>query len=235
MEKALALQNSYLKGKELLQFMSALTPFSELPHPFDKPFQPEPDFRYGWLLNEATASEALRSVAGPIADLDAYATGMNTIVNRISGRIEMLRSKEGVVIADVKLFEELERGLRITALRAAHRSLTLRALLAKREEHAGKLEHTKKSEPLLAQAYLLRQRAQFLVQAQESIYRYPNEQVARRRPSMTAYSFGYLYPASRLFFWEREELQVRHERFDALFMNLWDMRRTLGLESLFHN
>jgi hypothetical protein len=25
---------------------------------------------------------------------------------------------------------------------------------------------------------------------------------------------------------------VRHERFDALFMNLWDMRRTLGLGSL---
>jgi hypothetical protein len=111
----------------------------------------------------------------------------------------------------------------------------LRALLAKREEHAGKLKHTKKSEPLLAQAYLLRQRAQILVQAQEGIYRYPIEKVARRRPSMTAYSFGYLYPASKLFFWEREEQQVRNERFDALFMNLWDMRRTLGLESLFLN
>jgi hypothetical protein len=50
---------------------------------------------------------------------------------------------------------------------------------------------------------------------------------------MTAYPFGYLYPASNLFFWEREEEQIQHERFDALFMNLWDMRRTLGLESLF--
>ena len=43
----------------------------------------------------------------------------------------------------------------------------------------------------------------------------------------------YLYPAGRLFFWEREEEQVEHERFDALFMNLWDVRRTLGLGSLF--
>jgi len=59
------------------------------------------------------------------------------------------------------------------------------------------------------------------------------DQVARRRTSMTAYPFGYLYPASNLFFWVREEEQVRHERFDALFMNLWDIRRTLGLESLF--
>ncbi|MBW4053832.1 MAG: hypothetical protein HIU83_00220 [Proteobacteria bacterium] len=32
---------------------------------------------------------------------------------------------------------------------------------------------------------------------------------------------------------EREEEQVEHERFDALFMNLWDVRRTLGLGSLF--
>ena len=235
MGQALQMQNLYLKDKELMRFMAALTPFSELPHPFDKPFQPEPAFRYGWLLNEATTLEASRSLAGPIADLDAYAAGMNTIVNRMSQRIRMVRPKEGVVIADVKLLEELERGLRITALRAGHRSLTLKALLAKREEHARKLDHAQKSEPLLAQAYLLRQQAQILVQAQESLYRYPVEQVARRRPSLTAYSFGYLYPASRLFFWEREEQQVRRERFDALFMNLWDMRRTLGLESLFLN
>jgi hypothetical protein len=80
----------------------------------------------------------------------------------------------------------------------------------------------------------VRTQAKVLVQGQEGGYRYPVEQIGRRRPGMTAYSFGYLYPASRLFFWEREEEQVRHERFDALFMNLWDMRRTLGLGSLFY-
>jgi hypothetical protein len=85
----------------------------------------------------------------------------------------------------------------------------------------------------LLKARLIRQQAQSLVQRQESVYRYPVEKIGRRRPSMTAYSFGYLYPASNLFFWEREEEQIKHERFDALFMNLWDMRRTLGLESLF--
>jgi hypothetical protein len=59
------------------------------------------------------------------------------------------------------------------------------------------------------------------------------EQLAQRRKSLTAYPFGYLYPVSNLFFWEREEEQVRQDRFDALFMNLWDMRRTIGLGSLF--
>jgi hypothetical protein len=53
-----------------------------------------------------------------------------------------------------------------------------------------------------------------------------------RRDSVTAYQFGYLYPASRLFFWEREEQQIEQERFDPLLMNLWDIRRTLGVGSL---
>jgi hypothetical protein len=71
-----------------------------------------------------------------------------------------------------------------------------------------------------------------LVTGQEGIYRYPVQRIARRHGSMTAYPFGYLYTVSNLYFWEREEEQVRRERFDALFMNLWDFRRTLGLESL---
>ena len=46
-------------------------------------------------------------------------------------------------------------------------------------------------------------------------------------------SLRLLYLAVELFFWQREEEQVREERFDPLFRNLWDFRRTLGLESLF--
>jgi hypothetical protein len=59
------------------------------------------------------------------------------------------------------------------------------------------------------------------------------ETIARLRVNLTAYPFGYLYPASELFFWLREEEQVRAERFDPFFRNIWDIRRTLGLESLF--
>jgi hypothetical protein len=57
--------------------------------------------------------------------------------------------------------------------------------------------------------------------------------LARRHPSLTAYSFGYLYPAGTLFFWHREEEEVRLRRFDPQAMNLWNFRRILGLESLF--
>jgi hypothetical protein len=84
----------------------------------------------------------------------------------------------------------------------------------------------------LLQAQSVRNDALLLVRQQEMRYRYPNRLLAQQRPSLTAYPFGYLYPVTKLFFWEREEEQVRQERFDALFMNLWDMRRTVGLESL---
>jgi hypothetical protein len=234
MGQALILQNIYLKDKDLLRFMSALTPFSELPHPFDKPFQPEPGFRYGWLLNEATPAEATQALARPVADLEKYALRMGDVVNQLEKRIEHLRGAGRIGETQFRLLAELERGLRVTALRASHRALTLRALLAKRGESAGNSDQSRISEQLLAQARLVRQQAQTLVQRQEGIYRYSVERIARRRPGLTSYPFGYLYPASRLFFWEREEEQVAHGRFDALFMNLWDMRRTLGLGSLFH-
>lgn len=233
MGQALSLQNSYLKDRELLRFMSALTPFSELPHPFDKPFQPEPAFRYGWLLNEASPAEAAAVLNQPLADLDTYAQRMGVVVNLLEKIITALHREGHTGEAQLRLLTELERGLRVTALRAGHRALTLRALMAKRREHADHRNHSTVSEPLLAQARLVRLQAQAVVRQQESIYRYPVNQLASRRISMTAYPFGYLYPAANLFFWEREEEQIEHERFDALFMNLWDMRRTLGLGSLF--
>ncbi|NTV48929.1 MAG: hypothetical protein HGB32_10150 [Geobacteraceae bacterium] len=233
MGQALTLQNRYLKGKELLRFMAALTPFSELPSPFNKPFQPEPKFRYGWLLNDATPAEAGQALAQPLADLETYAVRMGKVVDLLERKIGQMRDAGHIGEAQLTLLSEFERGLRVTALRASHRALTLRALWAKREEHAHTRDHSHGSSPLLARARLVRQQAQTLVQRQEANYRYPLDQLARRRASMTAYPFGYLYPASRLFFWEREEEQVAHERFDAIFMNLWDARRTLGLGSLF--
>ncbi len=234
MKRALALQKSFLKDKELLRFMSALTPFSEMPPPFNKPFQPEPGFRYDWLLNDAPPAEALRLLSAPVADLEEYALRMGELTDCLGKRIDYLLGENRIGKIQFKLLRELERGLAVTALRARHRALTLRALLAKKGEHAGNIDHSRASEPLLAKARLVRRHALSLVHLQEGMYRYPVAHIARQRSSMTAYPFGYLFPVAELFFWEREEEQVRHERFDALFMNLWDMRRTLGLESLFY-
>jgi hypothetical protein len=232
--EALRLQNRYLKEKELLRYLAALTPFSELPHPLDKPFQPEPGFRYSWLFNDAPQEKAEAVLKGPVADMEAYAAAMTALAARIDERLARLESsgEEGPRLA-IGLSRELNYGLKVTALRAGHRALTLRALLEKRREKGSHPVSNRQSERLLIKAATVRAQAQALIMTQEKGYRYPLEQIARRGQNLTAYPFGYLYPASRLFFWEREEEQVRQERFDALFMNLWDFRRTLGVGSLF--
>ena len=233
-QEALALQNLFLKERGLQCFLSALTPFSEFPPPFNRPFQPEPGFRYSWLLNGASAGQAAAVLAGPVRQLEIYRQKMSGLCDRIDLRLDYLGS-HGTEPGVLNLARELSTGLRVGALRAGQRRATLRALLAKRGEGQEAAAGRPSWQLHLEEAARLRQTALALVKSQEGRYRFPAAQLSGRRPSLTAYQFGYLYPAGTLFFWEREEEQVRHGRFDPLFMNLWDYRRALGLESLFHH
>jgi hypothetical protein len=228
--EALGLQNHYLKEAGLMPFLSALDPSAELPWPFNKPFQPRPPFSYRWLLKNAPDAEAEKVLQGPVAMLEEYARKMNTVVaglRRASKRnfhgLHNGLSERGVIL------EELTRGLEMTALRASHRALTIRALIEKKKERAGKGDL---SEQFLADAASVRAYAQSVVRQQETIYRYPVGLIARKREDHTSYRFGYLYPASNLFFWFREEQQVRNTRFDGLYMSIWDFRRLASVESL---
>jgi hypothetical protein len=233
-QEALAMQDLFLKERGLQCYLSALTPFSELPPPLYRPFQPDPGFSYSWLLRDAPASRAAAVLAGPVRQLELYSRQMHGLCDRIDLRLKDLAEQKSPPEA-LALARELSTGLRVGALRAGQRAATLRALLAKRGEQPGPGRRKNRSQLYLEQAAKLRREAQALVESQQRSYRYPVALMARRRPSLTAYQFGYLYPAATLFFWEREEQQVRHGRFDPLFMNLWDYRRALGLESLFYH
>ena len=232
--EALALQNLFLKEQELQRYLSALTPFSELPAPLRRSFQPEPEFRYAWLLEHATARQAAKVLTGPVQELECYGRQMARLCDQIDLRLSALK-KEGAPAPLLALAEELSLGLRVGGLRAGHRAATLRALIAKRRQPARAEPGEGASRLYLEQAAKERREALILVRRQEGHYRYPVAQLSRPRPSLTAYRFGYLYPAGTLFFWEREEEQVRRGRFDPLFMNIWDFRRILGLESLFYH
>jgi hypothetical protein len=228
--EALSLQNHYLKEKELIRLMAALTPFSEFSWPVRRPFQPEPDFTSSYLLHEAPAAYVERMLHGPVAALDAYADKMERIVGEMEAKTSRPAAAGKGETAELRLLSaELSRSLEVTALRARHRSLTLRALMAKRAERPAGIGH---AEELLTAAAAIRGRALGLVRRQEALYRYPVTLIARKRRSLTAYPFGYLYPVSNLVFWQREEEQVLRERFDPLFMNIWDFNRTVGLSSL---
>jgi hypothetical protein len=228
--EALSLQNHYLKEQELLRLMAVLTPFSESPWPVRRPFQPEPDFTLSYLLHEAPKAYVESLLHGPVAALDAYADKMERIVGEIEAATLLKAAAGRGEAAELRLLSaELSRSLEVTALRARHRSLTLKALMAKRAVRPPGIGN---AEELLAAAAAIRGRALGLVRRQEEIYRYPVSLIARKRRSLTAYPFGYLYPVSNLIFWQREEEQVRRERFDPFFMNIWDFKRTLGLSSL---
>jgi hypothetical protein len=230
-QRALALQNYYFKDRELIGFMSALDPSAELPWPFNRPFQPRPFFSNSWLLYKASDAEAENIAASTVSELETYAREMNAVAEDLELEIERIYAGQRQVPPDIPLIaRELTRALEVTALRAQHRSLTIRALLAQRKGHWW-LPATKEAESLLRQAARVRLKALALVRLQEKIYRYPVSLIARPRKNFTAYHFGYLYPASNLFFWRREEEQVRHRRFDAFYMNIWDFARIGGVQS----
>lgn len=218
-QEALVLQNRRLKGEGLVADLAAATPFSELPSPFRRTFQPQPEVTIKEVARAGSAAEAQRLASGRAAELETYAGE----IERLTGR---MRKKEKMTAKNAPaelllLHDELVRGLEIGGLRARHRALVLRAAAASGAER----------ERLLAAAEEVRQKGLTLVRRQESLYRYPVTLVARRRPSLTAYPFGYLYAPSELFFWRREEEQVRRDRFDPFFMNLWDPWRVLGVSS----
>jgi hypothetical protein len=234
-KEALRLQNHFLKEQGLMRFMAAATPFSELPHPFDKPFQPAPEFHYSRLLRSATMQEVNRQLDEPIRGLEEYARMMGDLAHKMDMILAGdFKGAQPDALLRKKLVRELTLALEVSALRAHHRALTLRALSARVSERTGTIGHGKSaSVAYLASARLVRYKALDLVRQQETGYRYQLSLLTGQRDSLTAYPFGYLYPAGRLFFWEREEEQVKSGRFDPLFMNLWDVRLTLGVESLF--
>jgi hypothetical protein len=220
-KEAFDLQQEYFKDHGLIPFMAAADPSAELFWPFNKPFQPRLPFTLRWLLSDASDREIEGVLRGPVDALKEYSRKMSGIVRAL--REHSARStKEPAQLQRIR--QELLTALEVTALRAEHRSLTLKALIAlRREKNAGD------ADALLREAATVRLRAQKLVQRQEGLYRYPLSQIARPAKNHTAYRFGYLWPASDLHFWKREEEQVRRQRFDAFFMNIWDFWDVVGV------
>jgi len=220
--QALSLQNIYLKEKGLMPFLAAADPSAELFWPFNVPFAPRIPFTYRWLLDKATEKEVDAVLRGPLALLEEYSRAMNKLVAQLRDRTGAYHGKQKALV------QELTDALEITAMRAQHRSLTLRALISSRK---GSLAGQDR-ESNLAAAAVVRGQARDIVMRREQGYRYPVDLIARKRKDFTAYHIGYLYPVRDLHFWQREEEQVKKQRFDAFFMNIWNFRRIVGIESL---
>jgi hypothetical protein len=212
---AMQLQQTYLKDSTLMQWMTAMTVIDEISiKALSNEFEPRPHWSYKYLERKAN---------------DSIITAVrNTILPMLKGfsdkSMEVVKTMRP---AKDSLTEELADGIEITALRAKHRYYTLQYILDRRDT---KLHHLKKikGESLLQQAAATRALAQAIVNRRQLHYRYPLELIATKRYDHTAYHFGYLWPASNLHFWHREEEEARRNKYSPWFMNIMNIGRITG-------
>lgn len=222
--EALRLQQTYIKDKELIRYLAPAAFPDELPEKFrSMEFQPRPTYAYGYLLNKALPYQLDTVRKQALTPLHAFADSTDLIAANLAETLKDFQTPEQLAIG-----EELMRGIHITGLRARHRAYTLEYLLDKSEARMRKLAF-RDEKKLLEKAAKVREQAEHLVKAQERQYRYPIEYVARPFHSHTAYDFGYLYTASDLHYWKREEEQLRADKFSPFFMNVMDVARILGV------
>lgn len=202
------LQAYYMKGLNLMRYLCPLQTIDELPRFLRKKFQPRPEWEPRTLYG---ADEATRYGVEHTAGL----------LDTFSARLQVLADSLGH--QSHPLLAEFADALSVTALRAAHRAQTLRALIYRNNNKARMQAH-------LERAAELRYQALDIVRRREAHYRYPAADIARPHPSPTAYPYGYLWPVHNLHFWQREEEQIRRGRFGPFFMNIWPLAPILGID-----
>jgi len=230
--KATAISNQYLINQELMRFIAAAQPTDELPKPYNKPFAPRPTWdSYKWLYEEAPMDTLDLVRAQNTVLLGAFAQQLGEAIKtiRTAAPVALAYEHDNIPLR-TQLLNELMNGLEMTALRADHRKLTLRYLVneaaKKYQPHAYSKDDQK---ALLQSAYDLRDKAAEIVKQQEALFRYPVDLLARPRKSVTSYQHGYLYSASKLHFWRREEIQCEELKFGVGVYNFWDLPRIIGL------
>lgn len=211
----LTLQQEVLGSQNLLQFLCAQTITDELSL-FRKQFHPRPPYTFKWLRNKATDSviQIIENVNMP--QFERFIAESHALNERLSA----IRPANAL---QKQLLREYLLGLQVTTERARHRQLTVRAMVA----HAKGEE--KLMDTLLTEAATIRLATIPLVREQESLYRYDSKHLFQRRHSFTSYQYGYLMPVHDLHFWNREEQQVKRNRFSPFFMSIWDIGKILGL------
>jgi len=157
---------------------------------------------------------------------------ISAVRHLILPKLKVFADRSAVIAHDMKLntdsiSAEWTDGIEITGLRALHRYYTLQYILDRREAAINKQNFN--GDSLLTKAAEIRAKAQEIVNRRQQHYRYPISSIAAKRWDHTAYHFGYLYLASDLHFWLREEEQARRNNYSPFFMNVWNIWRIAGI------
>ena len=118
--------------------------------------------------------------------------------------------KEWPSFAEIKS-AELQSLMRVTWMRHAHAIEIRRALVADKAFHIKRAEE-------------IRLKAQAIIKDQMSLAtNYPNLPLFEVHSNPTGYQFGYLYPAATLYWWNREESQIRDNSFFMFKNNIFNL------------
>ncbi len=224
LKQAADLQQEYIKDKELIRYLVAQTITDELPWGLSMEFHPRPPQAYPYMARKAsqtTIDEWYTNAINPLKELHE-----KTVVI-----LEQMKQDFEWTEQQAAIWEELRLGIEITNLRVAHKIQTLQYLLQKRVQKLNKDIPESDAEQYLFAAQEIRKNALEVVRLQEKSYRYPYNWIAEKIEGggSTSYDFGYLYTVSNLHFWEREEEQIKQNKYGALFRNIWDVARIGGI------
>ncbi|HLP18992.1 MAG TPA: hypothetical protein VK174_01750 [Chitinophagales bacterium] len=216
------LQQKYMKDDNLIQYMAPSTVTDEFPEPYRVQFQPRPRWTYKYIRNKASA-EVLDSIRRE---------AIEPMLKFYDATQKLVMDYSMTKAAGDSLNAEVRDGIEITGLRAKHRVATLNYLLAMRQSKlnsTGAGEAKKQNQKYLDEAKAIRLQGVEIVKRREATYRYPVENIGRRHKSHTAYAFGYLFPASELHFWNREELQAKNNKWSPFYKNIYNLLKIIGI------
>ena len=136
--------------------------------------------------------------------------------NELQLRTEIKLLKEGLLAFpsfDNVKDEELRSLIQINYFRHQHALYIREALLS-----------TDRKKELLNKAKMIRLKAKKSIQQMQFFStNYPELKLFQKWTNPTAYQFGYAYPAADLYFWEREENQIREDSYFPFKNNIYDI------------
>ncbi len=128
-----------------------------------------------------------------------------------------------------RIWREIALGLEITALRAAFMTELYRAVMLEREfELDGDAADQAAAALALVDAEALLQQGLTVAGRANDIYRYPFDEIAVDRPSLTSYPFGYLRTVPDLWYWQRDLNHASDPRGFNYLESLYDLVESGG-------
>jgi hypothetical protein len=220
-EKIYHLCIDYLINKKLLPHLTGEDPFIEFPI-FNHTFQPRAKYTLKYVRRKINRA-SFKTILKEIYLLKDFTIQLSHYLSDFSIALSSLDFSNSNVI-----IEELYNYLTVLNLRIKHKINVYYAALHART--CKKSSYPNKYKKYLNQASKLREEALKIISKVMDHCRYEKRYIVDKCLNKTSYDFSYFYPASVLFFWEREEKEVLYNRFNPFFMKLWDFKKILGLK-----